>query len=84
MSRKEIEDVLKGYISEQFFSGNPNTLMLDTPLLSSGILDSISALQLVDFIEETFKIQFEAHDVDQENLNSINSLTKFIMLKLNP
>ena len=50
----------------------------ETPLLSSGIIDSISALQLVDFLEKEFKFEFEAHEVDQDNLDSITRIMAFI------
>lgn len=83
MVKTDIEEKLKTYINKEFFKGDPEALTPETPLLTSGILDSISALQMVDYIEETFEIQFDAHDVDQENLNSINSLTTFIIEKLN-
>jgi len=81
MNVLEIEEKLKQHIVKEFFSGDPATLTSETKLLSTGILDSISALQIVDFIEETFEIQFEAHDVDQENLNSIRLITDFIIRK---
>lgn len=80
----EIEDKLKSYLLENFYHGEPTTLTNTVELLTSGIIDSISALELVDYIEENFNIEFEAHEVDQENLNTINSLTSFILKKLNP
>lgn len=53
----------------------------DTPLISSGIIDSITTLSLVDFIEQTFGIEFEPYEVDQENLNSIDRIAEFIHKK---
>lgn len=80
--KTEIESKLKEYIIKNYFSDDPNSLTSDTQLLSSGIIDSISALELVDFIEENFNIQFEAHEVDRENLNTISTLSDFILKKL--
>ncbi len=79
----EIKRELTAYILEHFFQGNADSLTSETPLLTSGILDSISALQMVDFIEERFGIEFEAHEVDQENLNSIETIARFISSKQN-
>ena len=83
MTTTPITEKLKSYIVSEFFKGNPDRLTTETQLLTTGILDSISALQMVDFIEETFEVQFEAHEVDQENLNSIASLERFIIRKQN-
>lgn len=80
--KTEIESKLKEYITNNFFNDNPDSLSPDTQLLTSGIIDSISALELVDFIEENFNIQFEAHEVDQENLNSISTLSDFVLKKI--
>ena len=53
----------------------------ETPLISSGIIDSITTLSLIDFIEKSFNIEFEPYEVDQENLNTINRITDFILEK---
>jgi len=82
MTTAQIEEKLKSYIASEFFKGDAERLTRDTQLLTTGILDSISALQMVDYIEETFGVQFEAHEVDQQNLNSIASLESFILEKL--
>ena len=64
---------IKNFIMEQFLPGeDPDELTDDTPLISGGILDSIATLQLVMYIEETFRVSFEPHEVDKENLDSLN------------
>jgi len=50
-------------------------------LISDGLIDSISTLQLVDFIEKEFNIEFEAHEVDRDNLDTLSSIEKFIISK---
>ncbi|MFT4664329.1 MAG: acyl carrier protein [Polaribacter sp.] len=81
VQKTEIETAIKTYILKEFFEGDEAALTSETPLLSSGIIDSISALQLVDFIEEQFGIEFQAHEVDQDNLHSIETLTNFVIAK---
>ena len=51
------------------------------PLLSSGIIDSISALELVEFLEKTFHFEFQPHEVDQENLDTITRIEAFVKTK---
>lgn len=78
----EIQNKLKVYILEEFCTeAEVGILNNDTALLSSGIIDSISSLQLVEFIEKTFDLQFEAHEVDQDNLDSLDKIETFILSK---
>lgn len=73
---------IKDFIMAQFLPGeDPSELTDDTPLISGGILDSIATLQLVMFIEEAFKVSFEPHEVDKENLDSLNLMAKLLQLK---
>jgi len=58
------------------------TLADDANLISTRLMDSIVALKLVNYLEETFKIEFEAHEVVQENLDSINIIVSFVQSKM--
>lgn len=73
---------IKNFIMEQFLPGeDPDELTDDTPLISGGILDSIATLQLVMYIEETFRVSFEPHEVDKENLDSLNLMVRLLESK---
>ena len=72
---------LEKYLYNHMGKANDKSLKVDTPLLDSGILDSISALLLVDFVEAEFDIEFLPHEVSSENLNSISILENFIKSK---
>ncbi len=63
----EIRERLRGYILREFLPGeDPANLKDDTPLTESGILDSVSTLKLVSFVEETFGLELEAHEASTE------------------
>ena len=80
---KEIKSVLKTYILEHFLKDKQIQDIDDTtPLLSQRLLDSISTIQLVTFIEEKFNIEFEAHEVDKDNFENIAIIADFISKKL--
>lgn len=53
----------------------------DTPLITSGIVDSVSTLQLVEFIEANFGIEFKPHEVEHDNLNTLDRIATFITNK---
>jgi len=84
---KSIEGIkvnLKDFIVKRFLkSAESETLNYDTPLISEGLIDSILTMQLVVFIEETYNFEFSAHEVDRDNLDSINIIANFIQKKLN-
>jgi acyl carrier protein len=70
--RVEIQQAVKSFILEAFLPGeNPDELTADTELMSTGILDSVATLRLVTFLEERFGIQVEAHEADEEHLNTL-------------
>lgn len=69
---------LSTYIKQEIMR-NPNAKLQETDdLLSAGILDSLAILQLVAFVEESFKIQIPDEDVVFENFQSIDSLDKYL------
>ena len=45
------------------------------------VLDSLSTLKLVTFLEEHFKIELEANDLDAGNLSSIASIADLVASK---
>lgn len=82
METQTIRDIVKKFILDQFLPGeDPNELMDDTPLMTTGILDSLATLKLVTFLEEKFDIAVEAHEADAENLNTIQLITDLVARK---
>ncbi len=63
----ETKDKIRGYILKEFLPGEEASNLTDsTALTSSGILDSISTLKLVKFVEDTFGLMVEAHEASSE------------------
>jgi acyl carrier protein len=75
-------DVVKRFILDNFLPGeDPRNLTDDTELKESGILDSMSTLKLVTFLEEQFKIELEASDLDSSNLSSVANIAALVSAK---
>ena len=70
-----METVINDYISREFVR-DPALLPLadDAALLDSGILDSLSLLRLVVFLEERFGITMGDADLLPENFASVNAI----------
>lgn len=74
---------IKDYLLKEFIDEEDSgPITADTPLLNSGLIDSVSSLQLVEFIERTYGFSFEAHEVDQDNLNTLTLISGFISRKV--
>jgi len=79
---KDTLGTVKEFILAEFLPGeDPNALTSSTPLITGGILDSIATLKLVGFLEETFRIQLEPHEVDADNLDTLAAIERLVARK---
>jgi acyl carrier protein len=53
----------------------------DASLLEAGIVDSIGVMELVTFVDKTYKITVPPEDISPDNFDSINRLANYIRLK---
>lgn len=66
---------VKSFILKEFLEGeDPSKLTATTPLMTTGILDSIATLKLIMFLEEEFGVQVDAHEADEEHLNTLEAI----------
>ena len=81
-TNQPVVDQVKAFVLREFLPGeNPSELKDDTPLMTTGILDSIATLKLVTFLESEFNISVEAHEVDAENLNTLGLIARLVASK---
>jgi acyl carrier protein len=79
---EEIAAVVHRFIMRDFLPNeDPDDLTLETPLITGGILDSISTLKLVTFLEDHFQITIEAYEGSVQNLDTIRQITAFVAAK---
>lgn len=80
---EQVTSTIREFIIQNAFGGKENPeLKNDTALISSRIIDSIVALKMVTHLENTFGIEFEAHEVTQENLDTIDRIASFVSAKM--
>ena len=79
MKGAQMESVINDYISREIVQ-DPAVLPLsnDTSLLKGGILDSLSLLRLVVFLEERFGITMGDADLLPENFASVNAICAYL------
>jgi len=79
---EDIAKVIHRFILQEFLPGeDPEALTSSTPLITGGILDSISTLKLVVFLEEHFGINIEAYEAGVEHLDSIAQIASLVAAK---
>lgn len=84
MTSDNMKEEIRQYILSEFLPGEkPANLRDDTPLRTSGVLDSVATLRLVTFVEEQFGITVEAHEASVENFDSIDNIAAFVQSKQN-
>ncbi len=77
-----MESVVNDYISRELVS-KPELLPLknDTLLLEAGILDSLSVLRLVLFLEQQFGIVVAAAELIPENFETVEAICAYLRVQ---
>ena len=77
------KSTIKSYILDEFLPGEDPALLTDsTPLVTGGILDSLATLKLVEYLQETFNIDIEPHEMSNDNLDTLPNITQLVHSKL--
>jgi acyl carrier protein len=78
----DIQSTVKTYILNEFLpDANPDELTSETQLIAGGILDSLATVRMVMFLEQTFGIDVQAHEVSAENLESLELIANLVRRK---
>jgi methoxymalonate biosynthesis acyl carrier protein len=78
----EVENRIKERVTNFILSSiNVQGLDEEDHLFESGIVNSLFAVQLMTFIEKTFRIEVGMDDLDIENFKSIKATAAFVMRK---
>lgn len=77
MSTSEAQEI-KAYILGVLASYNINDVADDQLLFSSGILDSLAAVQILTQLETNFNIDLADEDFDINHIDSLQALETFL------
>jgi acyl carrier protein len=79
---EEVAARTRTYLLDEYLPGeSPDSLGNATPLITSGILDSIGTVKLASFLEGEFGIELEAHEMSVDLLNTIDDITRLVLSK---
>ena len=60
---------------------SPDTLSDDTPLQSSGILDSLAVVGLIAFLEKEFQVELDVYDTAIERFDTLRDIAATVARK---
>jgi acyl carrier protein len=74
-------ETIRQFVVQNFMFGDGESLKDDTSFLEAGIIDSTGILELIMFIEETYRIKVEDSELVPANLDNLKNLAEFINRK---
>jgi acyl carrier protein len=79
MDASEVERQIREYIVAERLGGDGAELTADTPLLEWGVLDSLSVVELMTFVEQRFGITVPPEQISAPNLQSLTTLSALVL-----
>jgi acyl carrier protein len=74
----EMKELVLNYIIKEYIEDDEETITYDTPLISSGYVDSFSMVSLLVFLENKFKIKIPPSKATPEAFNSVNKIVDLV------
>ena len=79
----QVSNKVRDFIKDNFmFRDDRSDLTDNESLLDAGLIDSTGILELVAFIETEFSIQMADTDIVPENLDSVETIVRYVDGKL--
>lgn len=70
------------FILEHFPTARKRGIRKDEQLIESGVIDSLGVLDIVEYMEQEFKISVTDEELVPENFRSVDQLAVFVHKKL--
>ena len=78
----KVAEIVRKFIVEYFLFGDDENLNDHTSFIEDGVIDSTGILELVAFLEETFRIHVEDEELTPENLDCISNVERYVLSKM--
>ncbi len=75
---ENISSILAGYITTEIIKQPNRSLITDEPLLSSGLIDSFSLVDLALYIEDNFNVKIDDTELNSDTFDTLKQLTDLI------
>lgn len=75
---ENISSILAGYITTEIIKQPNRRLNTDEPLISSGLIDSFSLVDLALYIEDNFNVKIDDTELNSDTFDTLEQLTDLI------
>ena len=76
-----MQNEIREYLNAHTPQANDMQFSDNESLLAAGIIDSMSMVGLISFLEQEFGIQIDEDDMTPEHFDSINAIAEYIRQK---
>ena len=74
----EMKELIRNYVIREYIDDDDVTITYDSPLISSGYVDSFSMVSLLVFLENKFKIKIPPSKATPEAFDSVNNIVTLV------
>ncbi len=74
----EMKELIRNYVIKEYIDDDDVTITYDSPLISSGYVDSFSMVSLLVFLENKFKIKIPPSKATPEAFDSVNNIVALV------
>ncbi len=78
----EIIKPLSTFIAAEILRQPSREIAADEKLISSGLIDSFSLMDLALFVEDTFGVQIDDTELNADTFDTLNALAELIQARL--
>jgi acyl carrier protein len=79
---RDVKDAIRQFILKKYLPGeSADNLRDETALRTTGILDSLATIGVVNFIEKEFGVEIEAHETDVDTFDTIHDMAALVERK---
>ncbi len=75
---EDMKDLVLNYVINEYQEDEDDEITYDTPLISSGFVDSFSMVSLKVFLEKKFKISIPDDEATPEAFDSVNKIVDLV------
>lgn len=81
MEKQEVITELGSKISDRILNQSENTIQPNDTLISSGLIDSFSLVDLAIIIEELYGVRIEDYELNADAFDNLSQLADLILTK---
>lgn len=79
---ESVAAVVRDFIEQELVYGGEGNFDQDADLIERGVIDSMSLLRLVSFLEDRYHIEIQDEDLVPDNFRSVGAIKSFVTRRL--